>query len=442
MKIKNKFYYAAFFSFLSLIATASITVQMQQKDIQIKRDTAKLITQNLILDINESLTNYSDILNFMSIAVLQHNGDIPEEFEDLSHEYMKRDPYIIHQAFAPDGKVAKITSKNPLKYNDEIDIFKIFSKDAVKAKETGISFVRGPIKLLDETVQGAVFIQPVFVPDQVKSENFWGFSILILETPQVFEKLSTKKLLSEGYDIRLIKHTADDWNKTSVMYETTDRHFSSPIYVDFKLYNRDCSFIIQPRKGWIDKINLCVQIIFSFVICSFSFQLAYAHCSIREKNKILEMYSYRDSLTSLYNHRKLEKMLSEVTKEKISYGIIFIDLDKFKPVNDTYGHETGNTVLSIIAKKISTNIKATDYAFRTGGDEFLILLRNPLSEQTCITVAQRIKSSIEKEIILQNKSISIGASIGWSLFTQKNDDIKTFIKKAEQMMYTNKDNKR
>ncbi|WP_025209478.1 diguanylate cyclase [Hippea sp. KM1] len=149
-----------------------------------------------------------------------------------------------------------------------------------------------------------------------------------------------------------------------------------------------------------------------------------------------------DFLTKLYNRRLMFRFLkhhielSRRNNEELSF--LMIDIDKFKVVNDTYGHQTGDEVLKELANIIRANIRKTDIACRFGGEEFSVLLIDTSLKDAC-GVAEKIREATEKTTIdIEGSQIRITISIGVSSLKEK-DDINSLIKRADDALYKAKE---
>ena len=144
---------------------------------------------------------------------------------------------------------------------------------------------------------------------------------------------------------------------------------------------------------------------------------------------------YVDALTGLKNRQYLLDILNNVDlSEKL--GIIFCDLDKFKSINDQYGHSFGDEVLKIVAKRMRNLVKSTDEVIRFGGDEFIILTRNVKGVKNVI---ERIKKFIgEREIFLDDKKIGVGISCGYAIFPDESEDFGEILHISDMRMYKDK----
>lgn len=157
----------------------------------------------------------------------------------------------------------------------------------------------------------------------------------------------------------------------------------------------------------------------------------------------LKYLSDTDPLTDLPNRRLLHILLQNgidtARQANRSLGVVFLDLDQFKQVNDTLGHEIGDILLQQVALRLGQTLRSSDTLARIGGDEFNILIEG-FSEQSDIEpIIETILTSFSSPFLCQDHEIRITASIGIALFPQDGDSIQTLIKNADMAMYLSKD---
>lgn len=161
--------------------------------------------------------------------------------------------------------------------------------------------------------------------------------------------------------------------------------------------------------------------------------------SLRKKNeeKINQMI-YRDPLTGLPNrlllNDRLAQALDQANNNKQTLGIMFIDLDRFKYINDTLGHAVGDELLIEVAKRIETCVGKADTVSRQGGDEFIVLVPNTTSDEVT-KKAQKIIDSFSHSVMLNEQELFVTPSIGISLYPGDGRDIEALIKNADTAMY-------
>lgn len=156
---------------------------------------------------------------------------------------------------------------------------------------------------------------------------------------------------------------------------------------------------------------------------------------LEEKNSELNRLAVTDQLTGLYNRLKLDETFQYEAdrsgKSGHTFGIILMDIDYFKDINDRYGHQTGDNVLVCISQLILSNIRKTDILGRWGGEEFLIICPES-SEEGILRLAEKLKYTIENHIFPEIQTCT--ASFGVALY-QKNEDIAGLMKRADEALY-------
>ncbi|MEO9654244.1 putative bifunctional diguanylate cyclase/phosphodiesterase [Marinomonas sp.] len=165
----------------------------------------------------------------------------------------------------------------------------------------------------------------------------------------------------------------------------------------------------------------------------------------------VQFLAYYDALTSLPNRRLLNENLEKALEEALQQGhvgaLLFIDLDRFKAINDSMGHHTGDALLVEVAKRITTELKEHDTVARIGGDEFVILLPQLGSnieeaEQKGARLASILLNMLSQAFYLNQAELFISASIGVSLFPAEQQDDLPILQQADTAMYEAKDNGR
>jgi len=155
--------------------------------------------------------------------------------------------------------------------------------------------------------------------------------------------------------------------------------------------------------------------------------------------KELHRLSYMDELTGVANRRKFMDHLTESlklsSKVERSLAVLFLDLDFFKAINDTHGHEYGDYILVEVAQRMQTCVRDTDLIARLGGDEFVVLLEMVTVPEGAIQIAEKLIQAISMPYEIKGKTLTIGVSIGISLFPQHDTSSEGLLKKADQALY-------
>lgn len=160
------------------------------------------------------------------------------------------------------------------------------------------------------------------------------------------------------------------------------------------------------------------------------------------EEQLLRQATY-DNLTQLPNRLlmldRLKQAVARVKRENIKTAILFIDLDHFKDVNDTLGHDNGDKLLIEVARRLQNCIRGSDTVSRLGGDEFLVILQNIGEETMASIVAQRILESLAAPVIVENQEIFISASIGITVAPNDSDDPQVLLRNSDAAMYQSKE---
>ncbi|MEH6576629.1 MAG: diguanylate cyclase [Amphritea sp.] len=166
-----------------------------------------------------------------------------------------------------------------------------------------------------------------------------------------------------------------------------------------------------------------------------------------ERDHLQQKLSYlaeRDSLTGLPNRKyvmdHLSKLIEEYDARSGQIAVMFIDLDGFKQVNDTLGHQVGDQLLKEAATRFSLCIREPDLIARIGGDEFIIILPNISTRQDCNHVADKLLDSLIGSLAITDKTLRIGVSIGIAIYPLHTEHPSMLIKLADDAMYTSKRN--
>jgi len=156
----------------------------------------------------------------------------------------------------------------------------------------------------------------------------------------------------------------------------------------------------------------------------------------------LRKLSITDPLTSLFNRRGfneyLHQTLKRIKRNEQICGLIYMDLDNFKSVNDKYGHEIGDLILIEVSKRIKYCLRETDCIARFGGDEFVALLEPIKTKKEAKFIVNRIIDQLSKPIIRIDVSVKIGVSVGISYIHGNMDDMTEALRSADNDMYKNK----
>ncbi len=167
---------------------------------------------------------------------------------------------------------------------------------------------------------------------------------------------------------------------------------------------------------------------------------------ITEARERIENLAQNDSLTGLFNQRMFNEIWqrehTSCEGRRTPYALLMIDMDKLKDINDEYGHEAGNSAITLVAQCLQRSIRATDHAARFGGDEFAVLLPGA-SPEVAEAVVKRIRHNVYKTTLdLRSRMIRCSVSIGVVNYPRDARDMREVLSIADRMMYRDKELRR
>jgi diguanylate cyclase (GGDEF)-like protein len=155
--------------------------------------------------------------------------------------------------------------------------------------------------------------------------------------------------------------------------------------------------------------------------------------------KMLELLALNDPLTGLANRRLLAERMSmaliHARRSKSAMAVVYLDLDGFKRINDTLGHDTGDVLLKIVAKRLVATVREEDLVARLGGDEFAIALWDVSATGDAATAASKVIEAVSRPYIIEGHTIHITISAGVGIYPVHGEDMDTLMKSADLAMY-------
>lgn len=171
-------------------------------------------------------------------------------------------------------------------------------------------------------------------------------------------------------------------------------------------------------------------------------ELADANARLLESEEALRHLAYHDNLTGLANRALMEDRITQAIEHAKRYdffvAVLLVDLDRFKPINDSFGHSAGDEVLKSIGRRLKECVRASDTVARIGGDEFVAVLDQLQGPDDANRVAKSISRSLAEPFIVQGQALGIGASVGVALYPTHASDAASLIQYADKAMYVAK----
>jgi diguanylate cyclase (GGDEF)-like protein/PAS domain S-box-containing protein len=160
---------------------------------------------------------------------------------------------------------------------------------------------------------------------------------------------------------------------------------------------------------------------------------------IRETEVVLQHLATHDPLTDLPNRflmlDRLNQLLARANRSGTAFAVLYMDIDHFKDVNDSYGHEFGDLLLRAVAKRLAKSLRQSDTVARIGGDEFVIILETAHEIRDVETLARRAQRALAKSFTVQGHRMKATVSIGISFYPENGSDADTLLRAADYAMY-------
>ena len=250
----------------------------------------------------------------------------------------------------------------------------------------------------------------------------WPSARLEALTADVQKHLAQNPSYNGPIDIHGTADLADDGGGI----ETSSHALIFPI----KKHNQYIGVLyVDRQKAGLDADNTALD-----VLTTVAGQLGSA-LERQELTQALHHQAYHDQLTGLPNRHQFEKELNLRLRSDSHGAVLFIDLDGFKEVNDTLGHAVGDELLKQVSERLTTCVGSVKFLARMGGDEFAVILSEQSGSADPTCVGQRIVDSLSLRFIVDTASISIGASVGLSLFPADGDCVDSLLSNADAAMY-------
>ena len=304
-----------------------------------------------------------------------------------------------------------------------------------KAVDTRRGVLAGPLDLI-QGGKGLIYRYPIYIDD-----HYWGLLSTVVNTDQFFKAAFSNHSDQFAFAIR-IKDTAGQLNKA--------------FYGDDRLFNDKYAYhtvSAVPNAEWewtiVDKTQTDFHFLITIrlLVLGLSAFLAYIVYFFLKERTTLASHAMYDSLTGLANRRflytRMDQALLQSKRLDQYLAIMFIDIDYFKKINDTHGHDFGDELLKTVAAKLQTCIRDVDTLSRIGGDEFIVMLEQLTSKEDVNLIANKILATFAHPIHIVGSDILIGLSIGITIYTpNKASTIKSLMKQADIALYEVKANGR
>jgi diguanylate cyclase (GGDEF)-like protein len=201
--------------------------------------------------------------------------------------------------------------------------------------------------------------------------------------------------------------------------------------------------LIKGIERALPALALGAGLLASLLLSALLYSLAATRARAEQMASEMRFVATHDALTGLANrgwfHDQLKHALTRAARYRRSVAVLFVDLDRFKGVNDSLGHDAGDRMLRECAQRLKKCLRESDTVARVGGDEFVVLMEDYSSLRDTVTVAQKILANTAAPVLLAGREFTLSASVGISVYPEDGTNVETLLKNADIAMYRAKD---
>lgn len=368
-----------------------------------------------------------------------------DRFKLLMDALLSNDLHIHHVALAPDLIVRYIY---PFEGNEQaIGLNYTANQDQVRSVLDAIQLhkvvLSGPVELV-QGGEALIARLPVYLNTQSGS-SLWGIISAIID----YQKLLNDAGISENYYGLLLGIRGKDGkgSEGEIFFGQSKAFGKEAVMTNISLPHGEWQLAVLPENGWIvssERVVFLWGVAFflAIVMGTAGFFLVFIY---QQKAQAITTANYRanfDTLTGLPNRyffsQRLKSLIKEMRRDKLDFAVFFVDIDHFKQVNDSLGHNAGDQLLTDFAMRLQESARNTDIVARLGGDEFVIVLRNVRDVIQADLLAEKLQAKIQQPFIIDERPFLVTASIGIAMYPIDGEDVTGLLLHSDQAMYTAK----
>ena len=448
------------------VLSASYVVYSYELKAHIEQDAnhASIRIKDLSATLSLAMLSQLNLTNSLKAFVESNKSFSENEFDVFANLLEESHHGVMSLQLAPEGVVKYVTNieRNSAAIGHDLFGDEKRKKLALKAVREQEFIIVGPVTLV-QGGQAIIARQPIYNSMKIRDEStFWGFATVLIDIDLLLRESLVDSILDE-YIIAIRGKNAlgeqgdvfygDPEVFESAIAKENVRLPSGSWQIAFKMRDdADHLGIIFTSWYWFAMIVVTVLSgIVSYAIINRPYELNIKieratkklRSEIKKRSAAEKRVRYmaeHDALTGLPNRLLFNELaysaLKQAKRKKTNIALYFLDVDGFKPVNDTYGHDVGDKLLKQISQRLILSVREADIVARIGGDEFVVLLLD--SDGSQINIAEKIIDQISRTFEIQGHEISVGISIGISRFPVNGDDLASLVKSADAAMYAAK----
>ena len=399
---------------------------------------AATVRLNIEREINTTLNLSTGLVLFVSI-----NPTFTEsEFVGIAKELLNKAPNLRNIALAKDNVINHIypfegnEKALGLRYMDHPEQKEAVVR-AIKLKDTVIA---GPVNL-KQGGEGFISRIPIFLAGS--EDSYWGLASIVINVGDFYKSCG---LSEHDARVKYALRGKDGLGENGAVFFGQESLFTDNESIQLPISLPVGNWILAAKPAELATMPPLLLflrgfgIAVSFIVSGLVFALFSSYRRIR-------YLALHDPLTGLANRRlffeHVKQAVFSATRKQGRFAIVYLDLDNFKPINDTYGHKHGDHVLKEVALRMTEGLRHSDITARIGGDEFILLMQDTDKAEDIPSLVEKIAQLIRHPLTLDNGvTIQIQASIGASIYPDDGTTADELIRYADRRMYTAKSNKR
>ena len=434
----RRYFYAAFA--VSLLLAFLGTSFLVQRNSQIRTAELKSVFTLQREKLTSVLTKFFYKTQTLATLVIANNGKI-EVFEPVAAALVD-DSSIQAIVMAPKGVVSHVY---PLQGNEAVmgkDLlsYSFGCEEAIKARHSSRIVMAGPVPLITGGM-GLVGRLSVYTKDKKGTRQFWGLVSIALNFPGVLKDAELGLLDDLELPYEIWRINPDNGERQVIAVGNSPESKGAPyLEMPMQILNAQWFFKLSAKHAWYQLTET-----WFYVGCSVLFSLLFAMLvqrsyDIMVAHRRLEEIVYLDALTGIFNRRGLFNDLGqriENNPEK-KFSLYYLDLNKFKPINDNYGHKAGDRVLQHFAATMAKFAPRPHILARIGGDEFILILPEENDAAQTLEALENARRKLAEGLPHEGIPVAITFSVGMAVYPDDGSDLDALFARADQAMYRDK----
>ncbi len=433
--------------FILFIMLLTIALYREYEIENQKQETLLKLSQ-IRVQLEESINSTIFLMKGLVVHIRLNPTITQTEFEIVTQQLVDGHPMIRNIAAAPDFIIRMVY---PLEGNQQIidldyrqlpDQFPV----VLKVKELDQVVLAGPLEL----VQGDIALigrLPVYIKNQSGQRKFWGIVSIVINADILYRMAG---LYDSSMGLEFAVRGKDGMGKKGNFFFGDEQLFDDKQSVMMNVVIPGGVWQVAARStnAWHVSIKLllfvCLFGFASIILTILSYHIRLAHEKQRSSNEQYISYlAYHDILTGLPNRaqfmKELDRELAYAQRTGKIIVLMMLDLDYFKQINDTLGHDAGDKLLKVAAQRLKKRVRKSDHVARLGGDEFAIILRDIETTENVMLLGQQLLGALSEPYDIKQTKFQSGASIGIAVWQPGQSGHVNLLEQADMALYKAKD---